>query len=393
LTLRDGLAYLALAATPHAPLSAVWFNDSVSAEAFMITIRHTLRVLAVLALAVGSNACEDSPSGPDNSPLTKEEIDAVARPTLAQFAEAYELVLQAHPDVPQESWAFARLLLEQIDSMTSQSNSVGVANAFGLNDAESDLLWTPFNWVHGLPTNRARNLAVAGAQAMGGDQEDDQADAFRHTYWNALMAKCCGVAWARDFANAHESNTSAGDALTMDLNNNAIGRAIYAANSSLSDAGLADKIKAYPVSCVDEGVTANAARIVYIEKCPIIRVYDDGPDFDDVYEVRLGSTTLGTTPKGSGTLFTTSDVVSGEHPLAVRCTLDGTQGGCGFKVELQQGIQFTDKTTATPQQVVQQGGSLTLAIVYPTLSGPAQDRSSSAAYAAPAALPVPGRRP
>lgn len=359
----------------------------------MVTPRHTLRVLAVLALSLGSNACEDSPSGPDNSPLTEEEINAVAPPTLAEFAQAYEQVLQSHPDVPEKSWAFARLLLEQIDAMTS-ANAVGAANALDrLNQAERDLLFTPFNWIYGLPTNRAKNLAEAGAQAMGGDQEDDQADAFRHTYWNALMAKCCGVAWARDFATAHESTTPSGDAKTMDLNNNAIGRAIYTANSSLSDAALADKIKAYPLSCVDEGVTANASRIVYIEKCPVIRVYDDGPDFDDVYEVRLGSAALGTTPEGGGTPFTTSDVVSGEHALSVRCTLDGTQGGCGFKVELQQGIQFTDKTTVTPQQVVQQGGSLTLTIIYPTLSGPAQDRSNSATFPAPAAPAVPGRRP
>lgn len=30
-----------------------------------------------------------------------------------------------------------------------------------------------------------------------------RADAFRHSYWNWLISKCCGVAWATAYTTAH----------------------------------------------------------------------------------------------------------------------------------------------------------------------------------------------
>lgn len=49
-------------------------------------------------------------------------------------------------------------------------------------------------------------------------------DAFRHTYWNALMTLDVGYDLAKAFADAHESETADGVDKTMDLNNNNIGR-------------------------------------------------------------------------------------------------------------------------------------------------------------------------
>lgn len=51
-------------------------------------------------------------------------------------------------------------------------------------------------------------------------------DAFRHTYWNALMTKNVGSFIAELFATAHESDTPDGVDKTMDLNNNYTGRNI-----------------------------------------------------------------------------------------------------------------------------------------------------------------------
>jgi hypothetical protein len=355
-------------------------------EGSMTSHSRTIGMLIVLALSGGIGAC-DSPSGIDNSPLTVEEIEAVTPPTINGFADAYARVLQAHPHIAEDSHAFGRLLLREIESLSSQSVQSFVAvppMATSLldrmNGAEFRLLMRPFNWRYGRPTADAAQKASVRARAdFTGDQEDDQADAFRHAYWNALVAKCCGVDFAADFATAHEANTQPGDALTMDLNNNAIGRTVHFTNPGLSDDEYAEKIKDYPLSCVDENVTMNTARLVYIEKCPVIEVFDDGPDFDDTYEVRLGTGVLGTTPNGSGTPFTTSDILSGQRTLSVRCTVDGTRGGCGFKVRLKEGIQFTNGTTLTPQQLLQQGGSLSLTIVYPTLRGPQQQQMRGAA--------------
>ncbi|WP_161603756.1 DUF6973 domain-containing protein [Clostridium pasteurianum] len=60
-------------------------------------------------------------------------------------------------------------------------------------------------------------------------------DAFRHTYWNGLMAKDIGETYASYFANAHEAQTPSGPDKTMDLNNNDVGRRLarYTSRSNL----------------------------------------------------------------------------------------------------------------------------------------------------------------
>ncbi|MEQ4568184.1 hypothetical protein [Paenarthrobacter sp. CAP02] len=62
---------------------------------------------------------------------------------------------------------------------------------------------------------------VADERFPSADQNDDQNDAFRHAYWNALMVKEFGAEWAEDYATAHEQlpgNPAPREA--MDLYNN-----------------------------------------------------------------------------------------------------------------------------------------------------------------------------
>lgn len=361
-------------------------------------ISHPRTLLAILALAAGLGAC-DSPSGLDDSPLTREEVRRVTPPSMDVFADAYARVRQENPQVAEESNAFGRLLLREIQSLSTQSlqPSAGrgpiAANLLDrLNDAEWDLLMRDGNWRFGLATRDAANKAGARAISdFGVDQEDSKADAFRHTYWNVLMARCCGVPWAREFATAHESTTGPGDPRTMDLSNNEAGRNIFVLNPGLDEEGYAAKIKEYPLTCVDEGVTHDTGRIVYIEQCPTVEVFDDGPDFDDVYEVTLADKVLGTTPKGSGDTFTTSGVLSGRRALTVRCTVDGTRGGCGFKVRLGEGIRLVDGRTVTEQLVLREGGSLSLTVSFPTLGGHPQQQAGVRSVSGGGAG-VPGRR-
>lgn len=66
-------------------------------------------------------------------------------------------------------------------------------------------------------------------------------DAFRHTYWNALMTERFGEAWTREYATAHERkevNKAADEA--MDLYNNEVGRTLAAANPDSSSERLAE---------------------------------------------------------------------------------------------------------------------------------------------------------
>ena len=69
------------------------------------------------------------------------------------------------------------------------------------------------------------------AQLFGGNFADDCSDAFRHAYWNALMAFELNATNAKTFADAHECN---GTTLShqMDYHNNQVGRNIGASQTN-----------------------------------------------------------------------------------------------------------------------------------------------------------------
>lgn len=76
------------------------------------------------------------------------------------------------------------------------------------------------------------------------DRNDDHNDAFRHTYWNALMARRFGQYWAESYGTAHEGlegNAAVREA--MDLYNNEVGRRIAEANPDADEDELADLVQ------------------------------------------------------------------------------------------------------------------------------------------------------
>ena len=97
---------------------------------------------------------------------------------------------------------------------------------------------------------RDRAFAEADAQFPSADRNDDHNDAYRHTYWNALMASRFGGNWAEDYATAHErlpGNPAQREA--MDLYNNKVGRQIAAAHPEASQ----DELARYVREAVDQG--------------------------------------------------------------------------------------------------------------------------------------------
>lgn len=71
------------------------------------------------------------------------------------------------------------------------------------------------------------------------EHTDEKSDAFRHAIWNVVMAKEGWglknekIAWANDFATAHEEGKKYdGLASEMDLHNNKVGRKYYDSHSS-----------------------------------------------------------------------------------------------------------------------------------------------------------------
>jgi hypothetical protein len=77
---------------------------------------------------------------------------------------------------------------------------------------------------------------------FGYQGEDDKSDAFRHAYWNALMAKRKGKDFAEDLATAHEVSSDRYLPKEMDLHNNKIGREIGEIYKDRSDSEIADAI-------------------------------------------------------------------------------------------------------------------------------------------------------
>ncbi|MGW0251372.1 DUF6973 domain-containing protein [Nocardia goodfellowii] len=84
-------------------------------------------------------------------------------------------------------------------------------------------------------------------EPRAGGVGDGHADAFRHAYWNALMAKEMGQDWAKNFATAHERiddpNATHASSEAMDLHNNEIGRRIQAENPNASAAELKELVR------------------------------------------------------------------------------------------------------------------------------------------------------
>lgn len=74
---------------------------------------------------------------------------------------------------------------------------------------------------------------------------DGHRDAFRHAYWNALMAKEFGQDWARAFGTAHEGlPDNPANREAMDLFNNEVGREIAAEHPNASANELARLVDA-----------------------------------------------------------------------------------------------------------------------------------------------------
>ncbi|WP_439681813.1 DUF6973 domain-containing protein [Embleya sp. MST-111070] len=90
---------------------------------------------------------------------------------------------------------------------------------------------------------RAEAFSEAEKRFTSDDKNDDHQDAFRHTYWNALLTQRFGVDWAAKYTTAHEGLTgNPGHREAMDLYNNDLGRRIAQEHPNASPAELADHI-------------------------------------------------------------------------------------------------------------------------------------------------------
>lgn len=81
---------------------------------------------------------------------------------------------------------------------------------------------------------------VPGKDRLAWQSNDGHRDAFRHAYWNALLAKEHGAGWTKAFTTAHEGVPgNAANREAMDLYNNEVGRQIASANPGATREQLA----------------------------------------------------------------------------------------------------------------------------------------------------------
>ena len=109
----------------------------------------------------------------------------------------------------------------------------------GLTPREKLYLLTHPHHIGTIRDNADKALAEARRQFPGGGQHNGPADAFRHCYWSALLARDIGPDNAKSFTDAHEAygDNPAGEK-SMDLHNNSVGIAIGKANPHADDSVL-----------------------------------------------------------------------------------------------------------------------------------------------------------
>lgn len=126
---------------------------------------------------------------------------------------------------------------EMLDRLTAARGLFGLNKLRSISSAAFDEATSRFadNPVpEGVPESERRDWQF----------NDGHRDAFRHTYWNALMAKQYGNDWAEAFATAHEGlpgNDANREA--MDLYNNEVGRRIAKENPAATSEQLAALIE------------------------------------------------------------------------------------------------------------------------------------------------------
>jgi len=179
------------------------------------------------------------------------------------------------------------------------------------------------------------------------------------------------VEWATAFATAHESQVPNNDDKRMDLNNNMVGRRVFLKAPDATPAQAQDTLLDYPLLWVNstlKNVTVGVDYLVYLDPAQTVTVFDDGPDYDDIYTVSIGGKVLGDTPAGASRAFEFDQLPSGKHKLDIFCKLDGTRGGCGFQIRIKGASTLVSNNRQnTSQIIIQQGGNHQDEFEFPTM--------------------------
>ncbi|WP_420179174.1 WXG100 family type VII secretion target [Paenarthrobacter sp. TA1.8] len=177
----------------------------------------------------GAGGSSGSSSNPRNDATTKTAAATdPTQPTPEEILDQYQVSDAETTNWPGD-WDPLRFVVDQKVVTEKEAELLNGLGPFELN---------AFKGIHD------DAFSVADERFPSEDRNDDQNDAFRHAYWNALMVKEYGADWAEDYATAHEQlpgNPAPREA--MDLYNNEVGRNVAIANPDASAEELADLIE------------------------------------------------------------------------------------------------------------------------------------------------------
>ncbi|WP_373894504.1 DUF6973 domain-containing protein [Virgibacillus natechei] len=185
----------------------------------------------------------------DKNYLTDEEVSKVTIESLIEINEKIksEHILNKHTE-NEANKIVAELIKDSISKNKNNVSDYEIPGWDSLNDAEKDLATShPIEFTkYATTANAASNLA----QAYYGESQlyQGNGDAFRHSYWNAMLVQelgndpLHGTQRAQVWTDAHEA-TSSGIDKRMDLINNESGRYHAYLNFDDTRQQLSDAIK------------------------------------------------------------------------------------------------------------------------------------------------------
>lgn len=180
---------------------------------------------------------------------------------------------------------------------------------------------------------------------------DGHRDAFRHAYWNALMAQEYGPGWTSVFATAHEAAPgNEANREAMDLYNNRVGRTIGAAHPDASPEQLARLVQ----NAVQDGRLIVLDRTGALEWSDRVRVGQHGltpPESIDPHlpVPRPGPTTSSLAP-APGDARDAALATLVQHPMYLQAALaldvqelDPRGAGAVVRAAVQAGLSSVDR--------------------------------------------------
>ena len=328
------------------------------------------------------SGCGGSKKPDENAqPVTRAEVDSLPPQSFNTVSQSFNAVLERNPSLINDNVRLGRAVLNEIKKTTVVAASSrqeepvrNIAFLFGASMIQYNELYAILEqanaWGAGLlAAATAPESSLAAVPCQSAKADGTRQNAIQHAYWNALFAKRIrfldivktpqeAAFLAKQYTDLwEERNTGAPGprSKAMDYNNNAIGRDVYVRNPTTSDEELLNAIASIGFVAADGSLPSGNGKLVYLrgtDGCGDlpkirIRVLDSGPDLDDVFQVSWDNESLGATPKGGEAYFVPQkEAWFGNHTLTIRCTVDGTKGGGGFRAEIQGAVSTGDTTVS-----------------------------------------------